>query len=340
MSSRSHTLSELAAAVDAVVDGDGSVEVSGVNTIVDATPGQLSFAHNVKYYRFIPETRASALVLDLETDSSGRPAIRHKNPYLTFARIIDIIHPKERVVPPGVHPSAVVDAAAEVDPQAGIGPLCVVEAGAKVGPGTQLISSVHIGRNARIGSDSLLHPGVRILHGCSVGNKAILHAGAVVGSDGFGFAESETGARKIQHIGTVEIGDEVEIGANTTIDRGMLGPTRIGRGTKIDNLVQIAHNVQIGMFCFIAAQAGISGSTKIGNGVILAGQVGLVGHIELGDKVTVAAQSGVVKNVEPGTVLFGSPAREIMQAKRIEASLGRLPNLVRRLAALEKKLKD
>lgn len=340
MSSRAFTLSELAAQVDAVVDGDGAVEVSGVNTITDAEPGQLSFAHNVKYYRFIPKTRASALVLDLETDASGRPAIRHKNPYLTFARIIDIIHPIERQVPPGVHPSAVVDTAAEIDPDAGIGPLCVVEAGAKIGAGTQLVSSVHIGRDVSIGEGCLFHPGVRILRNCTLGNRVILHAGAVIGADGFGFAESETGARKIQHIGSVEIGDEVEIGANTTVDRGMLGPTRIGRGTKIDNLVQIAHNVQIGMYCFVAGQTGVSGSTRIGNGVILAGQVGVVGHIELGDKVMVGAQSGVAKSVKPGTVVFGSPAREMMQAKRIEASIGRLPDLVRRLAKLEKKIND
>lgn len=338
MSSRTYTLAELAAAVNAVVDGDGGVTVNEVGTIADALPGQLSFVHNKKYNRFIPETRASALVLDPETDSCGRSAIRHHNPYLTFARIIDIIHPIERVVPPGVHSSAVVDPTAAVDGNAGIGPLCVVESGAKIGAGSQLISSVHVGREVSIGDNCLLHPGVRILHRCRIGNNVILHAGAVVGSDGFGFAEGEGGIRKIQHIGTVEIGDDVEIGANTTIDRGMLGPTRIGRGTKVDNLVQIAHNVQIGMFCFVAGQVGISGSTKIGNGVVIAGQVGLVGHIEIGDRVMVGAQSGVTKNAKPGTVWFGSPAREIMQAKRIEASIARLPDLVRRLAALEKKV--
>lgn len=338
MNKRSHTLADLADRVGARVDGDGSVAVHSVNTITDAGPGQLSFVHNKKYRKFIPETRASALVLDLETDSSGRPALRHPNPYLTFARIIDILHPVARIVPAGIHGSAVVDGSAAVDGNAGIGPLCVVEAGARIGAGTQLVSSVHVGPQTTIGENCVLHPGVRILHRCTIGNNVILHPGVVIGSDGFGFAPDEGGIHKIQHVGSVVIEDDVEIGANTTVDRGMLGATRIGRGTKIDNLVQIAHNVQIGMFCFVAGQAGISGSTKIGNGVILAGQVGLIGHIELGDKVTVAAQSGVTKDVEPGTVVFGSPAREFMQAKRIEASLSRLPEFARRLAALEKKV--
>ncbi|MBD3403431.1 UDP-3-O-(3-hydroxymyristoyl)glucosamine N-acyltransferase, partial [candidate division GN15 bacterium] len=201
MSSRSYTLAELAERVGGTVDGDGSVEISGVNTITDATSGQLSFVHNKKYVKFIPETRASALVLPLEQDRHDRPALRHDNPYLTFARLIDILYPLERIVPPGVHPSAHVDEAAELADSVGIGPLCTVDAGVRIGANTQVTSAVSISRGVTIGENCLIHPGVRILHDCRIGNNVILHPGAVIGSDGFGFAESEAGARKIQHIG-------------------------------------------------------------------------------------------------------------------------------------------
>ena len=173
------------------------------------------------------------------------------------------------------------------------------------------------------------------MHGCAIGSNVIIHGGVVIGSDGFGFAQSAAGHKKIRQIGGVEIGDDVEIGANTTIDRGALGPTKIGRGTKIDNLVQIAHNVEIGEHCLIVSQVGISGSTKIGNYVVLAGQVGLVGHIQLGDGVKVGAQSGVTDDVPPGHKVFGSPAREIMETLRTEAALRRLPELLKRVKKLE-----
>jgi UDP-3-O-[3-hydroxymyristoyl] glucosamine N-acyltransferase len=185
-----------------------------------------------------------------------------------------------------------------------------------------------------------LYPGVKIMNDCRIGDRVILHAGVVIGSDGFGFAESDQGLKKIKQVGWVEIDDDVEIGANTTVDRGAIGPTRIGAGTKIDNLVQIAHNVEIGKHCIIVSQVGISGSTKIGNGVVLAGQVGLVGHIEVGDGVRVGAQSGVPKSIPPGKMMFGSPAREIMETKRIEAALVRLPDLLKRVRKIEKKLGD
>jgi UDP-3-O-[3-hydroxymyristoyl] glucosamine N-acyltransferase len=263
------------------------------------------------------------------------PVLRHPNPYLTFARIVDLFYPETRQVVPGIHATAIVDRSAQIHDSAGVGSMVHIGAGSLVGQDTQIMPSVFIDHDVKIGSNCLIYPGVRVLHGSRIGNNVILHPGAVIGSDGFGFAPTETGVRKIKQVGWVEIDDDVEIGANTTIDRGALGPTRIGRGTKIDNLVQIAHNVEIGRNCLIVSQVGISGSTKLGDGVVLGGQAGLVGHIELGDRVAVGAQSGVSKSIPGGETWLGSPAREIHQAKRIIAATDRLPELWRRLRILE-----
>jgi len=339
--SNSYSLSELAAEVDGTVEGDGSVMISGVNTIEDAGPGELSFVANKKYAQFIAETRAVALVLDLQTACDRLPVIRHANPYLAFARIIDLVYPVERQVAPGVDPSAAVSTEASVSTTAGIGPQCSILAEASIGENSQLVAGVFVGQNTKIGKNCLIHPGVQILSNSVIGDNVILQAGVVIGSDGFGYADRPEGPRKkIQQIGWVEIESDVEIGANTTVDRGALGPTRIGAGTKIDNLCQIAHNVQIGKHCLIISQVGISGSTKLGDGVILAGQAGIIGHLNIGDKAIVAAQSGVAKDIPPGTMVLGSPARDMMTSKKIEASLPRLPDLLKRVKALEKKHED
>lgn len=332
------TLSDLAALVGGEITGDSSIVISGVNTIEAAGSGDLSFVANKKYAQFITKTRAAALVLDFETPCDHLPALRHTNPYLAFARIIDILFPVERQVLPGINPSSLIDATASVADSAGIGPLCDLQAGVTIGENCQLISGIFVGRHSTIGDNCLIYPGVHILAGSRIGNNVIIHPGVVVGSDGYGYAEEGGGiVRKIQHRGWVEIDDHVEIGSNTTIDKGMLGPTRIGEGTKIDNLCQIAHNVQIGKHCRIISQVGISGSTKLGDFVILAGQAGVIGHLHLADGAIVAAQSGVAKDIEPGKMVLGSPARDIMEAKRIEASMSRLPELLKRVRALEKK---
>lgn len=333
-------LSELAERVGGSVDGDGGTVISGAAPIEKAGPGQISFVANKRYLKHIETTNAAALVLGPEVVCSRLPVLRHERPYLAFAHVIDILFPDERLVEPGIDPAAVVSEDASVDSTAGIGALCHVREGATVGRGTELVSSVYVGRNARIGEGCRIYPGVRILDDTIIGDRVIIHSSTVVGSDGFGFAESETGLKKIKQIGWVEIGNDVEIGSNCSIDRGALGPTRIGDGTKIDNLVQIAHNVEIGRHSIIVSQVGISGSTKLGNGVILAGQVGLVGHLEIGDGVQIAAQSGITKSIPPGEAYFGSPARPMMEAKRIEASLGRLPELLRRVKRIEDTLKD
>lgn len=332
------TVAALAAAIGGRVEGDGSLEVTGPAPIETAGPSQISFVANPLYKKHLESTKAGALVLDQTTPWSGRAIIRHAKPYLAFAGIIDLLCPDIAPARPGIDRSAVVDPSARVDPTATIGPLCHIEADSVVGRDSWLMSSVFVGRGSQIGSQTRIYPGVRLMHGTRIGNQVILHAGVVIGSDGFGFAPSATGLKKIRQVGWVEIGDNVEIGANTTVDRGALGPTKIGRGTKIDNLVQIAHNVEIGQDCLIIAQVGISGSTKLGNRVILAGQVGLVGHIEVGDDVKVGAQSGVPHSIPAGKSYFGYPAREAMEAMRVEAALRRLPDLLKRVRHLEEEL--
>lgn len=334
----SFSLAEIARRVGGTLEGDDSITITGVAPIERAVSGQISFVSNTKYEQHIATTSASALVLSPSVACTRIPVIRHPNPYLTFAKVIDLFFPSERRVPPGIAHGALVDPNSQIDPTAGIGPLCHVGAGSIVGSNTEVMASAYIDHDVQIGNNCLIYPGVRIMHGSKIGNHVILHPGVVVGSDGFGFAPSETGLYKIKQVGWVEIDDDVEIGANTTIDRGAMGPTRIGRGTKIDNLVQIAHNVEIGRSCIIVGQAGISGSTKLGDGVVLAGQVGLVGHIEIGNRVTVAAQSGVSKSIPDGETWLGSPAREIHQSKRVIAATDKLPELWKRLKRLEDRL--
>ncbi len=332
------TLAEIAAKVGGTIDGDDSVLISGVAPIESAGQGAITFVANKRYARFLETTGASAVVLDMATEHATKPVLRHKNPYFAFARIVDLFHPNERRLVPGCHPTTIIENDVRIADTAGIGPFCHISEDSSIGEDSQLLSSVYVGKHVTIGNNCLIYPGVIILDNTTIGNNVIIHASTVIGSDGFGFAESDTGLKKVKQVGWVEIADDVEIGSNCSIDRGALGPTKIGRGTKIDNLVQIAHNVEIGEHSIIVAQVGISGSTKIGNGVILAGQVGLVGHIEIGDGVKIGAQSGVNKSVPPGKMLFGYPAREIMLAKRIEAALTRLPDLLTRVRKLEKKL--
>ncbi|MEA2030294.1 MAG: UDP-3-O-(3-hydroxymyristoyl)glucosamine N-acyltransferase [candidate division Zixibacteria bacterium] len=333
-----YTLAIIAKKVGGTVEGNKNIEISGVAPIESARTGQISFVANHRYNKYIETTSAAALVLDPETKCTHLPVLRHPLPYLTFAHIIDLFYPDEPLVEPGIHNSAVVAKNASIDSTARVGPLCHVCDDAVIGKGCQLSSSVFIGHGVTLGGNCRFYPGVKILDGSHIGNNVIIHSSTVVGSDGFGFVESEKGLKKIKQVGWVEIDDEVEIGSNVSIDRGALGPTRIGRGTKIDNLVQIAHNVEIGQHSIIVSQVGISGSTKIGNGVVLGGQVGSVGHIEIGDGAKIGAQSGISKSVQPGKTLFGTPARDIMTTKRIEASLVRLPELLKRVKKIEDKL--
>ncbi len=334
------SLGRLAETVGAELEGDPKILIEGAAPIDSAGPGQISFVANPLYLHFLESTQASAVVLDPTTPCSGPAILRHKSPYLSFARIVDLLYPDPVLVEPGVHDRAVVEDGAEIDATAGIGPLCHIRPGARIGGGTRLVSGVFVGNDVRIGDNCLIYPGVSIQHGCRIGNNVIIHSSTVIGSDGFGFAPGPSGLHKVRQVGWVEIEDDVEIGSNTSIDRGALGPTRICRGTKIDNLVQVAHNVVIGQHSVITAQVGVSGSTRIGSGVQLGGQVGIVGHIEVGDGVRVGAQSGVSGSIPAGQTVLGSPARDIKIAKRLYAALPRLPEILKRLRKLEKKLGD
>lgn len=334
---KSFSLAYLAEQVDGKIDGDGSIEINAASPIQKATAGEITFIANQKYLNHLETTKASAIVLDFDTPSHGISSIRHKNPYFAFACIIDILYPELPEVKAGIDESSIIAENVKIGDKTAIGPLCHIKSGSSIGKNNRILSSVYIGSNVSIGDNCIIYPGVMIMDDTVIGSNVIIHASTVIGSDGFGFAESDEGLKKIKQIGNVVVEDNVEIGSNCSVDRGALGSTKIGFGTKIDNLVQIAHNVQIGRHCIIVAQVGISGSTILGNGVILAGQVGVVGHIELGDGVKVGAQSGIAKSIEAGKTMFGSPAREIILSKKIEAALNRLPDLLKRVKKLENK---
>lgn len=337
-----YTVKELADKVGAAFTGDGEAVIESAAPIESARAGQITFLSNPAYKKYLSTTGASAIVVSPKTTVEHCSTIISDNPYLTFSKIIDLLYPPVYEEKWGVHETAVISGTADIREKSQIGPHVVIEDEVVIGEGTVIRAGAFIGKKTIIGKNCRIAPNVSIMHECRIGDKVIIHAGTVIGSDGFGFAPTEPGQEyeKIRQVGWVEVGDNVEIGANVTIDRGAIGPTVIERGVKIDNLVMIAHNVRIGENSIIIAQVGISGSTKLGKGVILAGQVGLVGHIDIGDGAIVGAQSGVSKSLEGGQMYFGYPAKPIMETKRIEASLRKLPELVRRVSELEKKLED
>jgi UDP-3-O-[3-hydroxymyristoyl] glucosamine N-acyltransferase len=258
---------------------------------------------------------------------------------LAFAKVLPLFFPPAQFVP-GIHPSAIVAASAQINPTAHIGPFCVIGAGVRIGSRTVLEGGNHVGADCEIGEEGHLYPGVILYSRTQLGHRVSIHAGTVVGSDGFGYVFDQGAHRKVPQVGNVIIHHDVEIGANVTIDRGALGSTVIGKGTKIDNLVQIAHNVVIGEHCVVVAQAGIAGSTKLGNYVTLAGQVGLAGHLQIGNQVTVSAQTGVMNDIPDGEKWMGTPALPNRQTKRMFIAAQRLPELLRRVSELEKRLEQ
>lgn len=330
-------LDELARLVGGRVDGDGSLPIRGVNGLAEAGPGEISFLANPTYAPLLAATRASAVVV-----AEGVPcpvaALRTGNPDLAFARIAarfveDVGRPA-----PGVHPSAVVSPRARIGKDAAIGALTVVEDGAVIGDGAVLYPQVYVGAQAEIGPGCLLWPQAVVRERCRLGARVILHPGAVVGSDGFGFATEKGVHHKIPQVGIVVLEDDVEIGAGTTIDRARFGRTLVGRGSKLDNLVQVAHNVAIGPGCLIAAQAGISGSTSLGAFAVLGGQAGLAGHLEVGDRAVVTAQSGLGKDVPPGVMVGGEHAKELKRHMKELGALGRLPEALEEIRRLRKEV--
>jgi UDP-3-O-[3-hydroxymyristoyl] glucosamine N-acyltransferase len=329
------TTAEIAKELNGEVIGDSSLELTGFAPATAARAGDLTFAENETFFQKAEESAASAILIDGPFSSSVKALIRVPNARVAFARVLPLFFP-ERAFAPGLHPTAVADPSAQIDPTAHVGPYCVIGEKARIGPGVVLQGGNHIGRSVVIGADSRLFPNVVVYDQTQIGQRVRIHAGAVIGSDGFGYVFDSGRHRKVPQVGQVIVQDDVEIGANVTIDRGALGPTIIGKGTKIDNLVMIAHNVSIGEHCLVVAQVGVAGSTKIGHYTTLAGQVGIAGHLKIGNKVTIAAQSGVMHDVPDGGKWLGAPAQPDRQAKRQLIALHHLPELLRRVSELEK----
>jgi UDP-3-O-[3-hydroxymyristoyl] glucosamine N-acyltransferase len=323
--------------------GERPAPITGLASLEKATQTDLSFLGNRHYEKMVADSGAGILLLPTDFAYTPKPHQKIffvKDPSLAFALVCERIERLCAMKPaPGIHPSAVVDREAWVSPEASVGPLCVIEAGAIIRKGVILHAQDYIGPHVTVGADTELKPGVRILTDCEVGERCIFHSGVVVGSDGFGYALTNGGHHKIPQIGKVVVGDDVEIGANTTIDRARFGATTIGAGTKIDNLVQIGHNVTIGRNCLLVAQSGVAGSTTLEDYVVLGGQSGLAGHITIGAGSQVAGQAGVPSNLPPKSIVTGTPAFELQKAYRVEALKRKLPELFKRIEALEEHFK-
>jgi len=332
-------LAQIAEKVGGKLKGDGEIEIEGAAGLEEAKAGQISFLASPKYKQFLESTQASAVILPISEENNLKiPTIQHPNPYYAFARAVGLFHPEKREFPAAVHPTAIIGQQVKLGKNVYIGPYCVIEDQVEIKDNCTIQAGCFIGQKSQLAEEVYLYPRVTIYHDCVIGQRVIIHSGVVIGSDGFGFAFEKGKYHKIPQIGNVIIEDEVEIGANCTIDRAALGTTRIGRGTKLDNLVHVGHSVEIGENAILVAQVGISGSTKIGRQVTLAGQAGLVGHINIGDFVTVGAQAGVTKSIPAHTTVSGYPAREHRKAKRIEACLSNLPDYVERIKVLEKEI--
>ncbi len=338
------TLAELAAKVGGEVSGDGALRVEAVASLEDAGPTDLSFFSNRKYRAAFEATRAGAVVVEPEERvPEGRTVLRARNAYLAFARISTLFHPPREPLPE-VSPAAVIHPSASVHPSAQVMPLACVGPNARVGARTILFPGAHVCDDAKVGEDCLLYQNVVVRERCVLGNRVILQPGCVIGSDGFGFAFDPEGEGKgprhykFPQVGIVVVEDDVEIGANACVDRATLGTTRVGRGAKIDNLVQIAHNVEVGPLSILASQVGIAGSTKLGMGVVAWGQAGVVGHLTIGDRAEILAQAGVIRDVEPGARVAGSPATGDVRWARNFAAVERIAEMRKELRELRKEL--
>jgi UDP-3-O-[3-hydroxymyristoyl] glucosamine N-acyltransferase len=332
------TVKEVAALSDGELVGDPTLQITGAASLGEATQGEISFFANRKYVGLLRKTRASAIFVPPDfAEPINAAQIRVSNPTKAFEHVVLKFAPKPITFAPGVHPSAVVDPNARLGARVSVQPLAVIEAGAKIGDDTIVGAGTYIGHETVIGSACHIYPNVTIRERSRIGSRVIIHSGAVIGADGFGFEVVDGRQQKIQQLGVVQIDDDVEIGANTTVDRARFGRTWIQQGVKIDNLVQIAHNVVIGKNSVIVAQTGISGSTRVGERVMMGGQVGIAGHIEIADGSMIAAQSGVSKSLRGG-VWFGYPAVPFAEAKQQIAWIHRLGKLFARVKAIEKKL--
>ena len=332
-----HRLADLAELVGGRVEGDPDHTVEAVRTLEAAGPRDLSFLNHPRYREQALASQAGALLVagNLASEDFGKPLLIVEDTAYALSVLLNRLHAPE-APEPGVHPTAVIEPGCEVDPSAHVGPYAVIGSGTRIGASATVHSHVVIGKQCEVGEGAVLHPHAVLYDRTAVGPGAIVHAGAVLGADGFGYATHRGVHHKVPQVGRVVVEKDVEVGANSTIDRATLGETRIGEGTKIDNLVQVGHNVQTGRHCILCGQAGIAGSTQLGNYVVLAGQAGVSGHIKLGDGAQVAAKSAALTSVEPGTQVAGIPAVELRKWRRQSVMIARLEEMSRRIRALEK----
>mgnify|MGYP001067296825 FL=1 len=328
-----HRLGDLAARVGGRVLGDASRPIGGIATLEDAGPSDLAFLTNPKYRKAAGRTRAGAVLVGPGVEIAGRDLLEAPEPYLALAELLDFFHPPPPRTP-GVSPLASVDGSARIGEEVAIAAFAVVGAGATVGSRSTIGAGSVLGDGAEVGEDTVLHARVVLYPRTRVGSRCILHAGVVLGGDGFGFASSKGRHRKVPQLGRVVVEDDVEIGAQSSVDRGALGDTVIGRGTKIDDLVMVAHGVRVGPDCLLVAQSGIAGTSRLGRGVVLAGQAGVAGHLGLGDGAVVAAKSAVFEDVAAGAFVAGIPATDHRVWKKAQAALRRLPDLRAEVRAL------
>lgn len=332
------TIARIAQQIRGEVLGDASLELTGLASAENARPGDLTFADKAEYFAAAEASQATAiLVSGGPFTATIKPLIQVANARIAFARLLPLFFPPEDQ-PAGIDPSAKVGPGAQVDHTAYVGPNCVIGAGVKIGARTVLMGGNHVGRDSQIGDDTRLFPNAVLYYCTQVGNRVTIHAGTVIGSDGYGYVFDEGRHRKVLQVGNVVIHDDVEIGANAAIDRAALGSTVIGQGTKIDNLVHVAHNVVMGKHCLVMGQVGFAGSTHLGDYCVIASQSGIAGHLKLGRQATVGAKSGVMRDIPDGTTVLGIPAMPDKQTKRQWIAAQQLPEMVRRLRELEKQV--
>jgi len=335
----SFTAAQIAEKLQGELLGDGSVQLTGLAPADRARPGELTFAENASYFAAAEQSQAAAILVAGPFVSSSKVLIRVANARVALARVLPLFFPPEEH-PQGIHPSAVIADSVRIDPTAHIGPNCVLGARARLGARSVLMGGNDLRADCQLGDEVCLFPNVVLYRQTQIGHRVTIHAGTVIGSDGFGYVLDEGRHRKVLQLGNVIIHDDVEIGANTAIDRGTLGPTVIGQGTKIDNLVHIAHNVVIGRHCLIMGQVGFAGSTRLGDYVVVASQSGIADHLKLGNQVVVGAKSGVMRDVPDGGRVLGIPAAPDRQAKRQMIAMQQLPELLRRIRELEKQVEQ
>lgn len=335
------TVDDIARVVGGKVRGNGRVEIQSVSQLETASASQLAYAEGGRALDHAALSHAACILVIDSSCLPERTTIEVNDPKLAFIQAAEALRPA-LPQPSGIHPSAVVSAGATLGDEVYVGPHGVIEDEAQVGHGTRLMAGVCLGKGARVGAGCILHPGVILYPGAWVGDRVIIHAGVVIGGDGFGYVLAEGGYRKFPQMGGVVIEDDVEIGCNTTVDRGSLGTTVIGAGTKIDNLVQIAHNVRVGRHCVIAAQTGISGSVEIGDEVVIGGQVGIGDHVRIERRATIGSGAGILpgKIIREGSVMWGTPARPLAEFKKIYATLVRLPEIASKMKEISRKMPE